>query len=127
MSRNKTTRAVEISRRIGISLRTVSLLTLMGQISAPIPIRRRTLIILLPITLPRSMSEEPEASEEMETASSGALVPKATMVRPIKVLLTLKFVATEEEPSTSQSAPLIKSINPIISITICNAISISLL
>ena len=63
-------------------------------------------------------------SDEKETASSGAPVPKATMVRPMRSLLTLKLEATEEAPSTSQSAALIRSIKPIMSKMICNAISI---
>ena len=91
---------------------------------AAIPIRRRMLIILLPMTLPRSISVVPEARDEIETASSGAPVPKATIVRPISCLLTLKCEATEEAPETSQSAPLIKRRKPIISKMICKIISI---
>ena len=127
VSRKRTMRAVEIKSKMGISLRTVSLLTLMGWMRAPTPISRSTLMMLLPMTLPRSMSVEPEAREEIETASSGALVPKAMMVRPIKVLLTLKLVATDDAPSTSQSAPFTNITKPIISKSICNIISISLL
>ena len=126
ISRKSTMRAVEIRSNIGSSFLTVSLLTLIGQMSAPTPISSSTLIILLPITLPSSMSVEPEARELMETASSGALVPKATIVRPIKVLLTLKLVAMDDAPSTSQSAPLIKIIKPMISNATCKIISICL-
>ena len=126
ISRNSTTMAVEMSRRMGSSFLTVSLLTLIGQIRAAMPMRRRTLMMLLPITLPRSISVEPEARELMETASSGALVPKATTVRPIRVLETLKLVAMDEAPETSQSAPLIKRTKPIISNATCNIISICL-
>ncbi len=57
-------------------------------------------MMLLPITLPSRMSVLPLIKEEKETASSGAPVPKAIIVRPIKSLLTLKFEATEEAPST---------------------------
>ena len=122
-SRNSTTKAVEISRRMGSSFLTVSLLTLIGQNSAPIPISSKTLIMLLPMTLPSNMSVEPDANELIDTASSGALVPNATMVRPIKVLETLKLVAMDEAPSTSQSAPLIRITKPIINSIICDNIS----
>ena len=50
----------------------------------------------------------------MLTASSGALVPKATMVNPISIFDILKFPATADAPSTKISAPLIRMINPII-------------
>ena len=124
VSRKSTTRAVEISKRIGSSFLTVSLLTLIGQIRAATPISNSTLMILLPITLPSSISVEPEASELIDTASSGALVPKATTVRPMSVLLTLKLVAIEDAPDTSQSAPLIRMTKPIISNATCKIISI---
>jgi len=54
---------------------------------------------LLPMTLPRSISVVPFMSEEIETANSGAPVPKAMMVRPMSILLTLKWDATEEAAS----------------------------
>ena len=126
ISRNNTTSAVEIRSKMGNSFLTVSLLTLIGQMSAATPIRSRTFIMLLPMTLPRSISVEPEASELIDTASSGALVPKATTVRPIRVFETLKFVAIDEAPDTSQLAPLIKSANPTISNKICKNMSICL-
>ena len=122
-SKNSTTKAVEISKRMGSSFLTVSLLTLIGQNNAPTPMSSKALIILLPITLPSNISVEPEANELIETANSGALVPNATMVRPIKVLETLKLVAIDEAPSTNQSAPLIRMIKPVISSIICNNIS----
>lgn len=124
VSSSKMMRAVEIRRSKGSSLDTVSFLTLMGRMTAATPMRRRTLIILLPMTLPIKMSVLPLISDEKETASSGAPVPKATIVRPTKSLLTLKLEATDEAPSTSQSAPLIKKMNPMTSNAICNIISI---
>ena len=125
-SRSKMMRAVEIRRRSGNSLETVSFLTLMGRITAAMPIRKRTLIMLLPITLPTNISVLPLISEEKETANSGAPVPKATMVRPMRSLLTLKFDATEEAPSTNQSAPLMRKMKPMISRATCKIISICL-
>ena len=125
-SRNKTMRAVEIRRRSGNSLETVAFLILMGRITAAMPISSKTLIILLPITLPRRMSVLPLNRDENDTASSGAPVPKATMVSPMRSLLTLKFAAAEDAPSTSQSAPLIRNTNPMTSNNICKNISICL-
>ncbi len=124
ISKNNTTRAVEIRSRIGSSFLTVSLLTLMGQMRAATPISSKTLMILLPITLPRSISVEPDARELIATASSGALVPKATTVRPMRVFDTLKLAAIEDAPDTSQSAPLMRKMNPITSSSICKIISI---
>ena len=126
-SRIKTIRAVEMSRSNGNSLDTVSFLTRMGLMIAAIPISSKTLMILLPITLPTRMSVLPDKSDEKETASSGAPVPKATMVRPIRSLETLKLDATDEEPETNQSAPLIRKIKPKISSNICNIIVIILM
>ena len=120
----RTMRAVEIRSRRGSSFETVSFLTLMGLMMAAIPIKRSTLMILLPMTLPMRMSVLPLMSELNETASSGAPVPKATMVRPIRSLDTLKLDATEEAPSTSQSAPLMSKTKPTMSNNICSGISI---
>ena len=123
-SSNNTIRAVEIRRSRGSSLETVSLLTLMGRMIAAIPMRSKTLMILLPMTLPTKISVLPLRSDEKDTASSGAPVPKATIVRPTSSLLTLKFEATEEAPSTSQSAPLIRKMKPTTRSVICKTISI---
>ena len=123
-SSSNTISAVEIRSKRGSSLETVSLLTLIGRMIAAMPIRSKTLIMLLPMTLPTNISVLPFSSEEKDTASSGAPVPKATMVRPTRSLLTLKFEAMDEAPSTSQSAPLMSKTNPTISNSICNNISI---
>lgn len=112
VSRKRKTRPTVVRRRSGSSFEMVFRLILMGLIRAATPIRSKILMILLPITLPRSMSVLPSIIEVMETASSGAPVPKATTVRPTSCLLTLKLDATEDAPSTSQSAPLIKIIKP---------------
>ena len=48
----------------------------------------------------------------MLTASSGALVPRATIVRPMIRPGTWKFFARAELPSTNQSAPLIRAKKP---------------
>ena len=126
ISRKRTTIAVEMSRSRGSSLLIVLFLILMGWMSAAIPISRRMLIILLPMTLPRSISVLPFMSEVIDTASSGAPVPKATMVRPTNCFDTLKCEATDDEPDTSQSAPLMRRTKPTTSKNICNTISICL-
>ena len=119
----RTMSAVEMSKSRGSSFETVSFLTLMGRIMAATPMSSSTLTILLPMTLPIRISVLPLISEEKETASSGAPVPKATMVRPMRSLLTLKLDATDEAPFTNQSAPLIRSAKPMISKMICRNIS----
>lgn len=126
ISRKSTTMAVEMRRSRGSSLLMVVFLILMGWMRAATPIKRRMLMMLLPMTLPRSMSVLPFMREEMETASSGAPVPKATMVRPINCFDTLKCEATDDEPDTSQSAPLMRKMKPMISSAICSVISIFL-
>ena len=123
-SRIRTMRAVEIKSNRGNSLLTVSFLTLMGRMMAAMPMRRRTLMMLLPMTLPIKISVLPLMSELNDTASSGAPVPKATIVRPMRSLLILKLEATEEAPSTSQSAPLMSRTKPTTRSRICKTISI---
>ena len=90
-SRRSVIMEAEIRRRRGSSFEIVFLLILMGGLTmAAMPTRRRAFRTLLPITVAIRTSVFPERSEANETASSGALVPKATMVRPINCLGTLK-------------------------------------
>jgi hypothetical protein len=58
----------------------------------------------------------------IETEASGALVPKATIVKPMIMLGIFKVFAIEELPSTKKSAPLIKSMKPRSNKTINNGI-----
>ena len=69
---------------------------------------------LEPITLPTAMPFWPVVAAVMLTAASGALVPKATMVRPMIKDGMLKYRAISELPSTKISAPLTSSMNPTI-------------
>ena len=126
MSKNSTIRREEIRIQIGISLRTVSLRIMSGRITAARPKISSTFKIFEPITLPSTMSVCPDDNAFNEIASSGADVPNAIIVRPIKVFGTLKFDAVDDAPSTNQSAPLINRTNPAINNTICSAISILL-
>ncbi len=127
VSRKRKTRPTVVRRSSGNSFEMVFLLILIGLIKAATPIKRRILIMLLPMTLPRSISVLPLIMEVMETASSGAPVPKATTVRPMSCFETLKLEATLLAPSTSQSAPLIKITKPPTKSKICNSIFVSML
>ena len=71
-------------------------------------------IILEPTTLPSTISLLPDRFALIDTASSGALVPKATIVSPIISDGIPKAFATLEHPSTNQSAHLISKNKPII-------------
>jgi len=71
---------------------------------------------LEPTTLLTEISLDPCSAAETLTASSGALVPSATIVSPIITDGTLRFFAASELPLTNISAPLISAIKPISSI-----------
>ena len=58
------------------------------------------------------MSLLPVSAALMLTDASGALVPIATMVRPMMTLGTFMIFAREELPSTKKSAPFTKSTKP---------------
>lgn len=90
----------------GISYLNVLFLTGTAVKSAAIPRIRKTLSILLPITLPTAIPALFWNAEFILIAASGALVPKATIVRPITISGTLSFVAILDAPSTNASAPL---------------------
>ena len=80
--------------------------------NAQIPTTTRPLKIFEPTTLLMAISLLPASAALMLTDASGALVPMATMVRPMMTLGTFRIPAREELPSTKKSAPLIRSINP---------------
>ena len=82
---------------------------------AVIPRSKVILTMLLPIILPSTMSPLPSKAAMILTTASGALVPKATIVRPTTIGDTFSFSAIEEAPSTKKSAPLINNKNPITS------------
>jgi hypothetical protein len=67
---------------IGTSCRISWMLTTSGAIRALMPRMNSTLKMLLPTTLPMAMSVLPSSTAPTLTATSGALVPKATMVSP---------------------------------------------
>ena len=102
----------------GKSLFNIPLSTGTGHIIEQKPNTQRRLKILEPTTLLIAISLEPWRAAVTLTATSGALVPSATIVKPIIKLGTLKFLARAELPSTKKSAPLIKAIKPMININI---------
>ena len=61
--------------------------------------------LLLPIMLPKTISDKPSYDATEFTTNSGAEVPKATIVNPITRSETLYFLAKDEAPFTSQFAP----------------------
>ena len=70
-----------------------------------VPRISRMLAMLEPTTLPRAMSPAPASAARALTTSSGALVPKATMVSPTTSGPTPRRRASAALPRTSPSAP----------------------
>ena len=62
--------------------------------------------------MPRAMSTSFLRAATMEVISSGRLVPKATMVRPMRFSLMPKAVAMVVAPSTTQSLPRVMAAMP---------------
>lgn len=121
VSSNKTDKPSVINNNIGICFLMTLLLILKGLIKIASPRMTRILLMLLPITLPKSISAFPDRCELNEIASSGAEVPNATIVKPIIIVDILKFRAKETDPSTKRSAHLIRMMNPRITNTIFNS------
>ena len=99
----------------GISFRKVFRVMTIGANSAVHPTIISVLNMLLPTTLPMAMSALPFRAEATLPVSSGADVPKATMVSPITMEGMRKRLATEAAPSVSPLAPSKMRINPPIS------------
>ncbi len=114
-----TTRSAEAPIMIGISWRMICSSTSSGVISAEMPRISSTLAMLLPTTLPIARSGLPASAEPTDTAISGALVPKATTVRPTTSGDTPKETASREAPRTSTSAPTTSTARPAANIRTC--------
>ena len=97
---------------MGTSWRMSWMFTTSGAISALRPRMNSTLKMLLPTTLPMAMSVRPSMTAPALTAISGALVPKATMVRPTTSGLMPNDRASLEAPRTRVLAPKISSARP---------------
>ena len=76
------------------------------------PITKSILNKFEPTMFPTDMSMLFEIALVILTESSGRLVPRATMVRPINKLGTLHLFAMALAPLTKKSAPLIKKAIP---------------
>ena len=81
-------------------------------IKALIPKTIKIFKILLPTTFPMVIPEFPFNPATNETAASGKLVPIAQIVNPITNWETWKILASEDAPSTNQSAPFTKTKKP---------------
>ena len=107
-----TSSTMVITATKGISIKSVFFLTASGVITEAMPRIRRTLRMLLPTTLLTASSALPLIPAVILMAASGALVPKATIVRPITICGMPSLPARLEEPSTNTSAPFIRSTKP---------------
>ena len=96
------------------SLITVLFLINIGIIIDVKPSTINVLNILEPNTFPIVIPLLPSNDEIKLTASSGALVPSETIVKPTTIDGIPNFFAILEAPSTNISAPFISKINPII-------------
>ena len=77
-----------------------------------IPMMIKILNMLLPTTLLIAMSAFLLRAAVILTAASGALVPNATIVKPMTSCGIWNLSAIFDDPSTNLSAPLISSTNP---------------
>lgn len=68
--------------------------------------------MLLPMMFPTARSEAPSRFARRLMKSSGREVPRATMVRPMRISEAFSFFAMAEAPSTKNSAPLKRVKNP---------------
>ena len=109
----------------GISFRKVFRVITIGANRAVHPTIINVLKILLPTTLPTAMSALPFRADDTLTVSSGAEVPKATIVRPITMEGIRNRLATDAAPSVRQLAPIKMRSNPPISSNISMSIPLN--
>lgn len=72
----------------------------------------RMLKMLEPMTFPTAMSFSPLNAATMEVASSGRLVPMATIVSPMTASETWNSLAISTEPLTKSLAPPMSNATP---------------
>lgn len=87
-------------------------LILMGNRIALNPNTNEILAILDPITFPIEISLFPSKAALILTNNSGADVPKATIVNPMRPWLKPNFNAKDEAPSTKNFPPAKRIIRP---------------
>jgi len=118
-------RTMEERMHSGISFRKVFRVITIGANRAVHPTIINVLKILLPTTLPTAMSALPFRADDTLTVSSGAEVPKATIVRPITMEGIRNRLATDAAPSVRQLAPIKMRSNPPISSNISMSIPLN--
>ena len=104
-SQPRTRRMAVMAIMKGVSTRMVDFATAMGTMTDAAPRMIRIFRMLEPTMLPMVMSALPFRAALMDTAASGALVPMATMVRPMTSWGMRSLAAMPDAPSTNQSAP----------------------
>ena len=112
VSQQKTKRAPVTIAKNGKSNFLFERLNVIGNIIATIPKIKKMFDIFEPTTLPIATSVFPLIAPEIPTASSGRLVPIATIVSPITIDGTLSFFAIALAPDTKKSAPKTRKIKP---------------
>lgn len=113
-SNNKIVKSAVKPMQIGKSRLKMTSSAVKTFIAAQTPTTTNRLKRFEPITLLSAMSLLPARPAVMLTAASGALVPAATIVRPMTTDGILKSLATSLLPSTKKSAPLMSKIKPTI-------------
>ncbi len=107
------TRAAAVASSImGISRVITTPVITIGRMIAVQPTIRPMLAMLEPMTLPKEMAPRPCEAAMTLTASSGALVPKATTVRPITRGETPMSRASPVAPRTTVSPPNMRRASP---------------
>ena len=114
--------AMIVSTMKGISMVLVLCWILSGLTILAIHSINNIFAILLPSMFPIAKSVVPCSDEVILTTSSGAEVPNATIVSPTIISDTPNFLAIVLAQSTRKSAPLISSINQIMSSTMVRII-----
>jgi len=117
VSNARNNNAKEAIRENGTSLYIVELFAWSGYTTAAAPRTSHVFAIFDPITFQRASSVCHFNAENTFTKSSGADVPKATIVRPITRGDIQSLLAIEDAPETRISAHLINTIKPIIRYT----------
>ncbi len=113
LSKARNNKANDAISEKGTSLYIVELLACSGYTIAATPSTSHVFAILDPMTFQSAKSVCPFIAESIFTKSSGALVPKATIVRPITRADIPKRFAILEAHSTRISAHLISTMNHI--------------
>ena len=111
-SRQTAVRRSEETRAKGISLTIVACEIEIGATAAAAPTMSKLLKIFDPTILPKANPVLPFRAETTDVNSSGALVPIATIVRPMTISGMFIFRAMAAAPSVNLSAPQSTAMTP---------------